>query len=92
MRLNKEQILSIAADIAEVLVKEDFILSDDPQAFKEKIISIITEELRIEDRLNEDVKEILSQHGDKLMRHEVDYFEMFKMVKAKLAKERDIIL
>jgi hypothetical protein len=92
MRLNREQIFSIAADIADVLVREEFIIVDDPQAFKEKIINIITEELKIEDQLNEDVKEILSQHGDKLMRHEVDYFEMFKMVKAKLAKERNIVL
>ena len=30
MRLNREQIFSIAADIADVLVKEEFIIADDP--------------------------------------------------------------
>ena len=92
MRLHKEQIHSIAVDIVDNLVKEDLIIADDPQAFKAKIIELITGELRLEDKLNDDVKEILSQHGDQIMRHEVDYFEVFKMIKAKLAKERDIVL
>ena len=56
------------------------------------LIDIMTEELLEEDRLNEEVREILTEHAEEMRRTNVEYREMFKMIKKKLARERKIIL
>ena len=58
----------------------------------EAIGRVITEELMVEDRLNEEVREVLIQHASEMERSNVTYTEMFKMVKKKLAREKGIIL
>ena len=53
---------------------------------------IITRELSKEDELDEMVKDILREKLEDIRNSNIDYFEMFKMVKAKLAKQENIIL
>jgi hypothetical protein len=53
---------------------------------------VITEELSVEDRLNEEVREVLVQHATEMERSNVAYTEMFKMLKKKMAREKGIIL
>ena len=52
----------------------------------------MAEELSVEDRLNEEVRTILSQHADEMRRTGVDYQEMYKKVKGELARQRKLIL
>jgi hypothetical protein len=56
------------------------------------IARVITEELQVEDRLNEEVREVLIQHASEMERSNVTYTEMFKMLKKKMAREKGIIL
>jgi hypothetical protein len=65
---------------------------DDPRRMVAAMITIITGELQVEDRLNDEVREILTQHSEEMRRTNVEYREMFKMIKKKLARERKIIL
>ena len=58
----------------------------------ESLIGIMTEELLVEDRLNDEVRVILTEHAEEMLRTNVEYREMFKMIKKKLARERNIIL
>jgi hypothetical protein len=53
---------------------------------------IITEDLLVEDRLNEEVKSLLRAYNDEFTRGEADYQKMFTMVKRKLVQERGLIL
>jgi hypothetical protein len=53
---------------------------------------VITDDLRVEDRLNDEVREVLIQHASEMERSNITYTEMFKMVKRKLAKEKGIVL
>jgi len=46
----------------------------------------------VEDRLNEEVREILSKHSDEMKRVGASYQEMFKKAKGQLARERKLIL
>jgi hypothetical protein len=46
----------------------------------------------VEDQLNDEVREILASHAEEMRRTNVEYREMFKMIKKKLARERKIIL
>ena len=53
---------------------------------------VITDELLIEDRLNEEVREVLAQHTAQMERSDITYSEMFKKVKRELARKKGIIL
>ena len=53
---------------------------------------VIVDDLLIEDRLNDEVRDIMSAHGDQIRRADVQFHEMFKVIKARLARERNIII
>jgi hypothetical protein len=57
-----------------------------------EIVKVLTEELAVEDRLNEEVREVLLQHASEMERSNITYTEMFKMLKKKMAREKGIIL
>jgi len=50
------------------------------------------EEITVEDRLNEEVRQILLEHQDEMRRTSVSYQEMYKKVKAQLARDRKLVL
>lgn len=74
------------------LIERGFIEADDPTKLRDEFNQLITTELHVEDQLNDEVREILTQHAEEMRRTNVEYREMFKMIKKKLARERNIIL
>ena len=52
---------------------------------------IISEELQTEDRLNDEVREILGQYAEYMRRESVSYQDMFRKVKNTLISQRKII-
>jgi hypothetical protein len=92
MRLTKNQIEFISHRIMKDLIERGLIEADNPENLREQFVHIITDELLVEDKLNDEVREILSQHAEEMRRTNVEYREMFKMIKKKLARERKIIL
>jgi hypothetical protein len=63
----------------------------DTRITAETLASIITEELQVEDRLNDEVREILSQYSDYMRREGVSYQEMFRRIKNTLISQRKVI-
>jgi hypothetical protein len=57
-----------------------------------QVAHVIEEDLRSEDDLNEDVREILEQYEDVMRRDGVSYMEMFRKIKRKLILERQIVM
>ncbi len=53
---------------------------------------LIMNELLAEDRLNEEVREILRKHNSEIERGKVDYRKLFELTKQKIVKERNLIL
>lgn len=53
---------------------------------------IITEELMVEDRLNDEVRGILKQHESDIERGRMDYRKLFDLTKHRLVKERNLVL
>lgn len=92
MRLNKNQIEHMAFVIIKNLLKEEKILVDDRNKLIEDIINLITEEFLKEDKLDQEVREILSKYMEKIRKENIEYQTMFRMIKSKLAKERNIVL
>jgi hypothetical protein len=92
MRLTTDEIEFISRKIVKTLVGQERLQVDSEARVAQEIARVITEELMEEDRLNEEVREVLMQHSGQLERENITYTEMFKMVKRKLAKEKGIIL
>ena len=92
MRLNKNQIEHMAFIIVRNLLKEEKIIADSKNDLISNITSLITEEFQSEDKLDQEVREILNQHMEKIRKENIEYQTMFRMIKTKLAKERNIVL
>ena len=92
MRLSPNEIEYFSRKIIKTLVALGKLEVDDEEPVMENIAGVITEELRKEDRLNEEVRDVLVQHSDEMSRSNITYNEMFKMVKRRLAKEKGIVL
>jgi hypothetical protein len=92
MRLNKNQIEHLAFVMVRNLLKEEKIIVEDRNKLIDELINLITDEFQKEDKLDQEVREILSQHMEKIRSENIEYQTMFRMIKTKLAKERDIVL
>jgi hypothetical protein len=60
--------------------------------FSEKTGQIIMDELMVEDRLNEEVRELLKKHASDIERGRMDYRKLFELTKQRLVKERNLVL
>jgi hypothetical protein len=92
MRLNKNQIEHMAFVVIRNLTKEGKVILEDRNKITEQITNLITEEFQKEDQLDQEVREILSKHMEKIRKENIEYQTMFRMIKTKLAKERNIVL
>lgn len=55
------------------------------------VAEIIQEELTVEDRLNDEVRDLLDQYSDYMRRENVSYQEMFRKIKNQLLAQRKVI-
>ncbi len=92
MRLNKQQIEHLAFRVIKGLLAEKLIISDNREKTVADVQNIITQELEKEDQLDERVKDILKDKLNEIRNSNIDYYEMFRMVKSKLAEQENIIL
>jgi hypothetical protein len=92
MRLSPDEVQFLARKVVKTLVAEGKLEVDSEARIIDGIGKVITEELAVEDRLNEEVREVLLQHSTEMERSNITYTEMFKMLKKKMAREKGIIL
>jgi hypothetical protein len=92
MRLTADEVQYFSKKIVKTLVAEGKLEVDSEPRVVEGIARVMTDELLIEDKLNEEAREFLLQHAGEMERMNITYSEMFKMVKKRLAKEKGIIL
>ncbi|MDH3604083.1 MAG: DUF507 family protein [Candidatus Tectomicrobia bacterium] len=93
MRLRRKMIEYIAKTVTDHLLEEEMLgLEGSADDLTDQIRRMITEDLSVEDRLNEEVKELLNAHQSEIDRGDVDYSRMFAMVKRQLVRERGLIL
>ncbi len=92
MRLAPDEIQFISRKIVKTLVGEGRLEVDNEARGVEEIARVIADELMLEDRLNEEAREVLAQHSAQMERSDVTYSEMFKKVKRELAKKKGIVL
>ena len=93
MRLRRKMIDYVAKTISDSLIEKDLLtVAGTPETLMAEIRRLVIEDLLVEDRLNEEVKEILRAHTSEIDRGNIDYSRMFAMIKRQLVKERGLIL
>jgi hypothetical protein len=65
--------------------------TSNPDLVAEKIAVVISEELAVEDRLNDEVRDLLSQYSEYMRREGVSYQEMFRRIKNTLISQRKVV-
>ena len=92
MRLSADEIQFISRKIVKTLVSAERLEVDDETRVQEAIARVIVDELAVEDRLNDEAREVLAQHMRQMERSDITYSEMFRKVKRELAKKKGIVL
>jgi len=92
MRLNRNQIEHLASIILRNLTKEGKIIIENKTRLLEEVTALLIEEFQKEDRLDQEVRELLSKHMEKIRKDNIEYQQMFKLIKARLAREKGIVL
>jgi len=93
MRIPKTWVPPMAKRVIEHLLSLELI---EPKVSTEELIkeaeALILDELMVEDRLNEEVREILKKFEKDIDRGRLDYKRVFELTKQKLVKERNLVL
>jgi hypothetical protein len=92
MLLVRDYVGHMAAEVVKRLIEGNQIESKAAPAVTARVRQRMMEELTVEDRLNDEVREILVQHQDEMRRTGASYQEMYKKVKAQLARDRKLVL
>ncbi|MGO9613328.1 MAG: DUF507 family protein [Dissulfurispiraceae bacterium] len=93
MRIPKHWLPIMAKKIVDNLINKDLI---EPVVsandLTDQVQKLLSDELMVEDRLNEEVRHLLKQYESEIEKGRLDYRKLFEMTKQKLVRERNIIL
>jgi hypothetical protein len=92
MLLVRDYVAHMANEVVKRLVEGGHIETKAAPAVANRVRLRMLEELTVEDRLNEEVRQILIDHQDEMRRTSASYQEMYKKVKQQLARDRRLIL
>jgi hypothetical protein len=90
MLLQKEVVAHLAGQVVTA-VSAGLVEVINPAQAKDTVNQVIIAELSVEDELNDEVREILSQYSEYMRREQVSYSDMFRKVKNQLIAERKIV-
>jgi hypothetical protein len=92
MLISRDYVGHMADEVVKRLLAAKMIEAPSAPALAQRVRAAMQEEISVEDRLNEEVREILTKHADEMRRTGAQYQEMYKKVKGELARQRKLIL
>jgi uncharacterized protein len=92
MLISRDYVGYMAAEVVKRLLAAKMVEAPAPDKLAQRVRMAMQEEINVEDRLNEEVREILNKHADDMRRAGASYQEMYKKVKGELARQRKLIL
>jgi len=92
MKLRRQQVEVMSARIIDELIKRGSVEVDDQDKARLLVRKVIIDDLVVEDKLNEEVRELLEKISSEMRQGSVEYHKMFRLVKEKLVRERNLIL
>jgi len=92
MLLSRDYVTYMAGEVVKRLLASKMIETPSADALAQRLRIAVQDEISVEDRVNEEVRQILTQYADDMRRTGASYQEMFKKVKGELARQRKLIL
>ena len=92
MHLPREYVAYMAKQVLKKLVEAKLVQYDQPAYVTEVVSQVMLDEVSVEDRINDEVRKILDEHGNEMKAVGASYEEMFKKVKKQIVRERKAIL
>ena len=92
MRLTRDQVGYVSQQIVRGLLRDGFITTDHTEPLIDAVAQVVTADFEAEDRLNDEVREMLKNFAEEISRGSLNYQELFRKAKAKLAKERKMVI
>jgi hypothetical protein len=92
MLLSRDFITYMARETVRHLLDDGLIEATKREDLTARVRAALDSELSIEEKLNEEVRQILTQYADEMRRTGASYQEMYKKVKSQLARDRKLIL
>jgi hypothetical protein len=94
MRISHDKVKWYAAQLVEILADTEVVMFDcDDAELRVAIVDIMTDELMQEELLDKELHALLQAQGRyEISMRRVNYEELFRKAKAKLVRERGIIL
>ena len=92
MQFPREYVTYMTKQVLKRLTAAGLIQYEQPEYVQEVMTQVMLDELSVEDRINEEARKILEQHGDEMKQVGASYEEMFKKVKRQLVRDRKVVL
>lgn len=93
MKLSNDEIKSLSEFLVRLLIdKNQIVKNTKADDIRSNIYNIIYDDISREDRLNEEVKDIMERYDAELKSGKLDYNKLFNMIKQQLIKERKLVI
>lgn len=93
MRISRSWLNPMARRVVDAFLADELIITElNRDQLAQAVEQLITEELSVEDRVNEEVREVLKQYETEIDKGRLDYRKLFDLTKKKLVAERNIVL
>jgi hypothetical protein len=92
MVFQREYVAYMAKQVLKRLSNDGLITFEQPEYVTEVINQVMLEELSLEDRINDEVRKILEEHGNQMKELGASYEDAFKAIKKELVRQRKAIL
>jgi len=92
MIFSREYIGYLGRRTVKHLIDAKLITTSNLRVTEERVTAGLTEELSLEDRINEEVRVILEAYSEEMRKSGAQYAEMFKKVKTELARKYKAVL
>ena len=92
MQLQREYVAYMAKQLLQRLTAANLIQYDQPEYVNEVMFEVMIDELSVEDRINDEARKILEQHGEQMKFYGATYEEAFRAIKKQLVRERKVVL
>jgi hypothetical protein len=92
VRLQREYVDYVVKQLLQRLVAAEMVQLPASEAVAERLRSVLLEELAVEDRINDKVREYMNQYAEDIRRSGVSYQDMFKRIKSELVRREKVIL
>jgi len=92
MQFPRDYVSYMAKQMLKRLTAAGLVQYEQPEYVTEVITQVILDELSVEDRINDEARRILEEHGSEMKQLGATYEEAFKAIKRQLIRDRKVVL